>query len=168
MDQKWRFWERKECLVHRKVQTELLYTLLISLAPSFFAIGGLYLVGNGFVNSLMKTFGNGELILYSATLMAPVIYSTQIDTPVKKKHFFLIVAAILVGVGALYNLVYALGLINVSMFKISLGIVAVAIVLLYTNFIALAKREGLDIATHHQHNETKLIDEVRALREGRL
>lgn len=82
-----RFWNRAPCIYHRSAQWEIFIILAISLSPIYVSSIVIWFIGNeSFLEAVKKVLGKGELIIYMATLMAPVVYSTQKDPPVKGKN----------------------------------------------------------------------------------
>lgn len=86
---------------------EILVTLLVSLSPLFFGAWVLTLTQStkffpGYLASLISMLQNGELIFYSSTLLAPLIYLLLSDKlngkvfPSKLSHAVIVVGILLV------------------------------------------------------------------------
>ena len=128
-----RFWKSPPCTYHRSAQKEFIYTLLISLCPIFAAFLG-FLFSNQNITALqalIMVIGNGELIIYATTLIAPVIYSTQKDPPVTAKDCFLIPCLVILILGSIFYAFHSVGYIKNDLFRFSLPIAIVALFILY-------------------------------------
>jgi hypothetical protein len=83
---------------------EFLINILISTLPFVVGIGTLMLSAKlnlDFFSAFKKISSNGELIIYSATLMAPIMYAVLRDPPVAFRAGFAISGGIPVVLGVL-------------------------------------------------------------------
>lgn len=83
---------------------EFLVNILISTLPFLVGIVTLMLsakLNMDFLGALIKISSNGELIIYSATLMAPIIYAVLRNPPVAFRAGFAICGGIPVVLGVL-------------------------------------------------------------------
>ena len=127
-------WNRPPCTYLRSAQWELFYILAISLSPIYIASIAIWLTGNEyFLEAVRRVLEEGELIIYMATLMAPVVYSTQKDPPVKAKNIFLAISGVLISFGVLFYTLHTLKMIQKDIFLLSVIVALIAIILLYLN-----------------------------------
>lgn len=83
---------------------EFLVNIIVSMLPFIIAVAILMLsvkLNLGFLESIKKITANGELIIYSATLMAPLMYAVLKDPPIAFRAGFSIFGAIPVLAGAI-------------------------------------------------------------------
>lgn len=83
---------------------EFLVNISVSMLPFIFAVVTLMLsakLDSGFLSYVKKITSNGELIVYSATLMAPIMYAVLRDPPVAFRAGFSIFGAVPVLAGAI-------------------------------------------------------------------
>jgi hypothetical protein len=165
----WRFWKRPLCLINRSVQYEMFITLIISLVPRIATMFGYYWSDtDSTLNSLfLKVFGHGELIIFSATLMAPVIYSTQKDPPVHGKEWFLWIGGGIVAVGGLFSLLAALEHVKKDPLPASIYLTALTVILLYANTFLVRRADMMpSIIALKNASEDKFRESVRQFRES--
>ncbi len=167
-DINWKFWQSTRCSYHRSAQKEFIYTLLISLSPIVAASFGFWLSDDTSAYlAINKVIGNGELIIYAATLMAPVVYSTQKDPPIFGKDYFFIFCSLIVAVGVLYYAFYAGGLIKQDVFVFSIGISFISLLVYY---ISLFYEHRAELATSspelHNTLDKQFQDNFRNYMEG--
>ncbi len=152
-----KFGHSSRCLYHRAAQKELLYSLSVAVFPLLAAYAGIWLSDNAssFWGAWLKAIGNGELILISAGLMAPVFYSTQKEKPVNNKDWYVFICLAFIAFGGFYNFAYTLGIIEKDLFVYSMAIAAIAILVLYSNLVYTHRAEMGRSAPELQQDATE-------------
>ncbi|WP_417660086.1 hypothetical protein [Pseudidiomarina sp.] len=95
-----------------KALAEFLINILVSTIPFSMAVLTLMMsskLNMDFNEAIRKIGSNGELVVYSATLMAPLIYAIIKDPPVRFKGAFAVIGLLLILSGAG---VYVIGMLD--------------------------------------------------------
>lgn len=151
---------------------EFIINMLASLLPFCAAIAALMLSGKTShdlqeaVNSVIK---NGELIIYSATLMAPIIYAVLRDPPVKFRALLAISSGIPVMLGVIVYVLFITEnefsdkLITASVITFAIGILS------FLSLIAIEHKvkHGESAASIQHTNTNIMLDTYRKHRESK-
>lgn len=111
---------------------QLFITVFFSLLPLLLAFITIYYSGEISASEvLMRIIGNGELIIYSATLIAPVLYATYKDPPVEWKNFFNFAAVLIIIATTTFYPLYHHGMIFKEILLPSVFITIISLILVY-------------------------------------
>lgn len=121
-------------IANRLTLFQFFITLIFSLIPVILAFITIFLTEDkAFKNIADQVLGNGELVIYSATLLAPVLYTTYKDPPVKYTKSFNLIAWGIVLITAVFYPLFHLGLVIKDPFVPSLWLTAFVLLLIYVN-----------------------------------
>jgi len=111
---------------------QFLITLIFSLLPLIFSSAVIYLTEDKTLKTIAhQILGNGELVIYSATLLAPVLYATYKNPPVQFKTFFNLIAWLIILINAVFYPLYHMGVIIKDLYAPSLILTAFVLILIY-------------------------------------
>lgn len=151
------FWQQPPCTYHRSAQLEFFLTIVISILPLIVTFFGYWIrqEESAIIAALSFVTGEGQLIIYAATLLAPVIYTTQKDPPVKGKNWFFLVSLVLLFISVTYQLVYAMGEVKQHVSLVSAIFASIAVILFYLSlyFEHRARMAPSAPEAHSQANE---------------
>lgn len=149
---------------------EFFVNVFFSGLPLLLGVIGLMLVNDGtrdFQESINYLTNKGELIIYSTTLMAPLIYAIQKDPPPKLKGFMSVFGITILTTG---SFVYAFGLsLTFSDFIISLSAICFTcslILFLTLNLVEHKTHYSKSAPQIFEDQKTNNLDEYQAHRRG--
>ena len=152
---------------------ELILTLLFSTLPIFIAlIVDHYKLNLFFLESFKNNLSNGELFLYSTSILAPIFY-TVLDDSGAKRTFPEKMPALIVygGLMLISALVYALqkagvALNSASLFQDSTIIFIISTFLLYLVIVLNNNRISMNPQQEMQEQENDFVNEYKKHRGG--
>lgn len=151
---------------------EFSINMIASLLPFAAAIAALMLSGETDYNLHQATntvTKNGELIIYSATLMAPIIYAVLRDPPVKYRAGFAISSGIPVILGVIVYVLFVTGgtfsekLLSASISTFCVGVLSYMALLATEHKVKL----GESAASIQSNNRESALREYQMHRENK-
>lgn len=140
---KLRFWETPRCVLHRSAQGEFFVTLVVSICPLLATIAAFWFTQTNpaLRPALEFAAGEGQLIIYAATLIAPVFYSTLKDPPMKGKNWFFISSLVLLVLSVSFQIFFSMDKVEQKMVSVSYIFAGAALTIFYLNLYFVRKIE---------------------------
>lgn len=123
---------------------EYLYSIVFSAIPIAAAATGLYFFDSNMpISKIFKAIiGKGELFIYASGMLGAIIYSTQMEKPVKFKDAFNLVCHLAIILSSIYIAIYQFkNLESDSIYQVSIYYTLGVLALLFLNLFMRHKAE---------------------------